>query len=73
VVQYWITSLLKERELERSEQRFRDVAESAGDWIWEMNADLRFTYLSPRFFEIFPISPADIIGNPRRIRRARAR
>jgi PAS domain S-box-containing protein len=65
VVQYWIMSLLKERELERSEQRFRDVAESAGDWIWEMNADLRFTYLSPRFFEIFPVSPQAIIGRTR--------
>ena len=30
-----------------------------------MSADLRFTYLSPRFFEIFPVSPGDIIGKTR--------
>ncbi len=73
VVQYWVVSLLKaakaeaerERSLEQSEQRFRDVAESAGDWIWEMDADLRFCYESPRFFEIFPVAPERIIGKTR--------
>ena len=29
-----------------SEQRFRDQAETASDWFWEMDADLRFTRLS---------------------------
>ncbi len=66
IVQHWIVSLLRERELAWSEQRFRDVAESAGDWIWEMNGELRFTYLSPRFFEIFPVSQESIIGKTRR-------
>lgn len=65
VVQHWVVSLLKERALQWSEQRFRDVAESAGDWIWEMSMDLRFTYLSPRFFEIFTIPPDSIIGKTR--------
>ena len=51
--------------MELSEQRFRDVAESAGDWIWEMDEDLRFTFLSPRFFEIFPVPPNRIIGKTR--------
>ncbi|HSE77639.1 MAG TPA: sugar diacid recognition domain-containing protein, partial [Alphaproteobacteria bacterium] len=70
IVKHWVISLLRsakaeaehERILEQSEQRFRDVAESAGDWIWEMDADLRFTYESPRFFEIFPVAPERIIG-----------
>jgi PAS domain S-box-containing protein len=73
IVQYWVLSHLKaaqthvryEKDLEVSEQRFRDVAESAGDWIWEMDGDLRFTYLSQRFFEIFPVSPDQIIGKTR--------
>jgi PAS domain S-box-containing protein len=42
---------IKEREtsqalLEESEQRFRDFAESASDWFWEQDENLRFTYLS---------------------------
>lgn len=27
-------------------QRFRDFAETAADWFWEIDADLRFTYVS---------------------------
>jgi PAS domain S-box-containing protein len=65
MIQLWVISLLRERALQRSEQRFRDVAESAGDWIWEMNADLRFTYLSPRFYEILRIPPESILGKTR--------
>jgi PAS domain S-box-containing protein len=32
--------------LKASEERFRDFAESASDWFWEQDADLRFTYVS---------------------------
>ncbi|MGG5289883.1 bifunctional diguanylate cyclase/phosphodiesterase [Pseudomonas shirazensis] len=35
--------------LATSEARFRDVAEASSDWIWEVDATLRFTYLSERF------------------------
>jgi PAS domain S-box-containing protein len=35
-----------------NEQRFRDIAEMASDWFWEMDADLRLTYVSPRLLEI---------------------
>src|SRR6266851_101397 len=44
---------LREREaaqarLKESEQRFRDFAESASDWFWEQDEQLRFTYVSER-------------------------
>jgi len=29
-----------------SQKRFKDFAESASDWFWEMNEDLRFTFIS---------------------------
>ncbi|HKX09202.1 MAG TPA: CHASE domain-containing protein [Stellaceae bacterium] len=32
-----------EAQLRDSEQRFRDIAEVAGDWIWETDAEHRFT------------------------------
>ena len=35
--------------LAASESRFRDVAESASDWIWETDGELRLSYLSARF------------------------
>lgn len=65
LIQHWVVSLLRELALASSETRFRDVAESAGDWIWEMNEDLRFTYLSPRFYEIFRVGPEAILGKTR--------
>jgi PAS domain S-box-containing protein len=40
-------SRLAELALRHSEQRFQDFAASSSDWFWEMDADLRFTYMSP--------------------------
>ena len=34
------------RRLAQSEERFRDQAETASDWFWEMDAELRFSGLS---------------------------
>ena len=61
-----ITSIKRhEAEVEASNQRFRDVAEISGDWIYEMDDDLRFTYISDRFFEILPIARETVIGRTR--------
>ena len=61
---------IREREqaesaLRKSEERFRDFTDGASDWFWEMGADLRFTYHSPRYFEITGFLPADKIGTER--------
>ncbi|HLI11911.1 MAG TPA: PAS domain-containing protein [Alphaproteobacteria bacterium] len=37
---------LAEEALRESEQRFRDIAELTGDWIWEMGPDLRYTLMA---------------------------
>jgi PAS domain S-box-containing protein len=41
-----------EAKLRNSEQRFRDVAEAATDWIWETDADLKLTYVSARIRDL---------------------
>ncbi|MBA4344340.1 MAG: hypothetical protein C0423_19550 [Methylibium sp.] len=38
--------LLMRTELEASQARFRSLAVLASDWVWEQDADLRFTYIS---------------------------
>lgn len=38
--------------LASSEERFRNVAETASDWVWETDAELRITYLSERFTRV---------------------
>ena len=50
--------------LRTSEQRFRDIVESASDWIWEAGPDLELTYLSGRFEEMTGTPPATLIGRP---------
>ncbi|NQU72064.1 MAG: PAS domain S-box protein, partial [Rhodospirillales bacterium] len=41
-----------EQELRRSEERFRDYAEASTDVLWELDADLKFTYLSERYYAL---------------------
>lgn len=48
--------------LAASEARFRDVAEAASDWIWEVDAHLRFTYLSERFQAVTGLSREATLG-----------
>ena len=48
-----------------SEERFRDIAEVASDWIWETDADLRCSYLSDRFAEVTGLDPRDVLGRTR--------
>jgi len=43
-------------------RRFQAVAEASSDWIWQLDRDFRFTYLSERYFEISKLSPEDILG-----------
>ncbi|RZI82304.1 MAG: diguanylate cyclase [Pseudomonas sp.] len=48
--------------LATSEARFRDVAEASSDWIWEIDAALRFTYLSERFQGVTGLSSDTWLG-----------
>ncbi len=43
---------IQERALSRSEQRFRDFADSASDWFWETDDTLHLSYLSGSFSEV---------------------
>jgi len=48
--------------LRRSEARFKDFAETAADWFWEMDEELRFTYLSDRFEEVVGLPADEVLG-----------
>ena len=51
-----------EEELRRSEQRFRDIAEVSGDWIWEVDAQGRYTYVSDGVRRMLGYAPDDVLG-----------
>lgn len=49
---------------EHSQQRFRNLVESSSDWIWEVDRNLRFTYVSPNTHLLLGIEPEKLIGRP---------
>jgi PAS domain S-box-containing protein len=51
--------------LQESEERLRDFAAAASDWFWEMDADLRFSYMSERLRDVTGVDPRDTIGKTR--------
>ncbi len=50
------------RQLAASEQRFRDVAEVSGDWIWEVDASGRYTYVSEGVRRLLGYAPEQVVG-----------
>ena len=53
---------LAEEQLHRSEKRYRDIAESVGDWLWETDAEGRLKYLSERYAEVMGRAVANELG-----------
>ena len=48
--------------LRTSEERFKDFADIAADWFWEMGPDLRFIYLSERYQQVIGVTPETHLG-----------
>jgi PAS domain S-box-containing protein len=53
------------RRATQSEQRFRDIADVAGDWIWETDAEHRFTFFAGQTLGTLEIQPASVLGKTR--------
>jgi len=48
--------------LAEREQRFRDVVEASGEYVWETDADWRYTYLSARAEGVLGYMRAELLG-----------
>ncbi len=51
-----------ETALRESEQRFRDVTEAAGDYIWEIDANSIYTYLTEKSKQVKGYAPEQLLG-----------
>lgn len=51
-----------EKSLQASEQRFRDLVESTSDWVWEVDENAVYTYVSPKIQDILGYKPEEILG-----------
>ena len=45
-----------------SESRFRDIALSTADWLWEVDNDNRYTYCSERVWDVLGYTPEEMLG-----------
>ena len=48
--------------LRRSEQRFRNLVETTSDWVWEVDENGVYTYVSPRIYELLGYQPEEVLG-----------
>lgn len=49
--------------LRESETRFRDVTEAAGEYIWELDVESRYTFLTERISTILGYSCEELLGH----------
>ena len=61
-----IEKVVHERKLKdtvrESERRFRDLAESTSDWIWEVDAEGKYVYSNPVIQTILGYRPDEMLG-----------
>ena len=51
-----------EEAVRKSEEKYRNLVESATDFVWEIDADNRYTYYSPSARQYLGYDPAELIG-----------
>lgn len=61
-IRYSIKSKQAEKALRISEKRFRDIAFSSSDWIWEVDENGRYTYISENVIDVLGYKPEELIG-----------
>jgi PAS domain S-box-containing protein len=61
-VRYAIERKQLEEALRKSGERFRDIAYSMADWIWEVDENGVYTYCSDKVEDILGYSPGEIMG-----------
>jgi PAS domain S-box-containing protein len=52
-----VLKVLKERE-----EKFRGLVEATSDWIWEVDENAVYTYVSPRLYDILGYKPEEVLG-----------
>ncbi len=51
-----------EDELRESQTKYKDLTETTGDFVWEMDSQGKYTYCSPQMEKLWGIKPEEMIG-----------
>jgi PAS domain S-box-containing protein len=58
-----ITKQLKAEKIQsESEQRFRNLVETTSDWVWEVDHNAVYTYVSPQIVDLLGYQPQEVLG-----------
>jgi len=49
-------------ELQESREKYRELVETTSDWIWEVDENGAYTYVSPRVFDLIGYMPDEVLG-----------
>lgn len=45
-----------------SEERLRDLLETTSDWVWEVDINATYTYVSPKIRDVLGYEPSEVLG-----------
>src|SRR3989339_809457 len=51
-----------ESKLHNSEQKYRDIVETISDWIWEVDRNGIYTYISPKIKDLLGYEAREVLG-----------
>ncbi|NJD87616.1 MAG: EAL domain-containing protein [Betaproteobacteria bacterium] len=51
-----------QEELAASNERFRNLVEATSDWVWEVDENAVYTYVSPKIRDLLGYEPHEVIG-----------
>jgi len=51
-----------EAALRESEERYRALVETVSDWVWEVDENVAYTFVSPRVRDLLGYEPGEILG-----------
>ena len=57
-----VEAAMAKEALRKSEERFRSLVETTSDWVWEIDRNGVYTYVSPKVSELLGYAPEEIIG-----------
>jgi PAS domain S-box-containing protein len=57
-----VEAAMAKEALRESEERFRSLVETTSDWIWEIDQDGIYTYVSPKVEDLLGYQPQEVLG-----------
>lgn len=61
-IYYAIERKKTEEALRESQEKFRSLIETTCDWIWEVDQNCTYTYISPRVKDLLGYAPEEVLG-----------